>query len=86
MMGISYVQGVPIKMWFKPIFEFLTLGGVFLGVKNNSKNFGNKKNTRLSSKILSKWTLFYSKSSNFLDFFGLYQLLKVKNQFKSQNI
>ena len=24
-------------------FEFLTLGGMFLGVKNNSKNFGNKK-------------------------------------------
>ena len=23
-------------------FEFLTLGGGFLGVKNNSKNFGNK--------------------------------------------
>ena len=39
----GYLQGVPKKMWFKPIFEFLTLGGVFLGVKNNSKNFGNKK-------------------------------------------
>ena len=38
------LQGVPKKMWFKPIFEFLTLGGVFLGVKNNSKNFGTKKN------------------------------------------
>ena len=25
------------------LFEFLGLGGVFLGVKNNSKNFGNKK-------------------------------------------
>ena len=30
-------------MWFKPIFEFLTLEGEFLGVKNNSKNFGKKK-------------------------------------------
>ena len=28
-------------------FEFLTLGGVFLGVKDNSKNSGNKKNIRL---------------------------------------
>ena len=28
---------------FKLIFEFLSLGGVFLGVKNYSKNFGNKK-------------------------------------------
>ena len=35
--------GCPKKMWFKLIFEFLTLGRVFLGVKNNSKNFGNKK-------------------------------------------
>ena len=31
-------------------FEFLTLGGVFLGVENNSKNFGNKKNIMLFSK------------------------------------
>ena len=46
--------GCPKKIRFKPIFEFLTLGGVFLGVKNNSKNFGNKKNIRLLSKILSK--------------------------------
>ena len=35
-------------------FEFLTLGGVFLGVKNNSKN---KRNNRLYSKILSKGSL-----------------------------
>ena len=35
--------GCPKKIWFKPIFEFLTLGGVFLGVKNNFKNFGGKK-------------------------------------------
>ena len=42
MMGISYVQGVPKRMWFKPIFEFLTLDLV-LGEKSNSKNFGNKK-------------------------------------------
>ena len=31
------------KMVIQKVFEFLTLGGVFLGVKNNSKNFGNKK-------------------------------------------
>ena len=47
-------------MWFRPIFQFLTLGGVFLGVKNNSKNYKNKKNIRLFGKILSKRTLFYS--------------------------
>ena len=49
--------GVPKKMWFKLIFEFLTMGRVFLGVKNNSKNFGNKKSVRLLSKIVSKLTL-----------------------------
>ena len=36
-------------------FESLTLGGVFLGLKNNLKNFGNKKNSRLFSKIFNKW-------------------------------
>ena len=35
--------GCPKKIWFKPIFEFLTLGGVLLGVKNDFKNFGGKK-------------------------------------------
>ena len=80
------LQGVPKKMWFKPIFEFLTLGGVFLGVKNNSKNFKNKKNIRLFSKILSKRTFFNSKSLNFLDFIWLFQLQNVKNPLKSQNI
>ena len=37
------IQGVPKKVSVKPIFKFQTLGGVFFGVKNNSKNFGNKK-------------------------------------------
>ena len=31
-----YLQGVPEKIIFKLIFEFLSLGRVFLGVKNNS--------------------------------------------------
>ena len=35
--------GCPKKITFKLIFEFLILGEVFLGVENNSKNFGNKK-------------------------------------------
>ena len=30
------------------IFAFLSLGGVFLGVKNNSKNFGNKKKYKVA--------------------------------------
>ena len=41
------IQGAK-KMPFKPIFEFQTLGGVFLGVKNVSKNFGNQKNNSLN--------------------------------------
>ena len=40
----SETTGCPKKMVIRKGFEFLTLGGVFLGVKNNSKNFGNKKN------------------------------------------
>ena len=60
-----FLQGVPKKMVIRKGFEFLTLGGVFLGVKNNSKNFGNKKNITLFSKILSKWTLFIRKMQKF---------------------
>ena len=48
------LQGVPKKIGILSSFEFLDLGGVFLGVKNNSKNFGNKKYIGLYSKILSK--------------------------------
>ena len=62
------IQGVPKKMVILSGFEFLTLGGVFLGVKNNSKNSGNKKNIRLFSKILSKWTLFIKKMQKILCF------------------
>ena len=80
------IYRVSQKLHLLSSFEFLTLGGVFTGVKNNSKNFGNKKNIRLFSKILSKWTLLYSKSSNFLEFSWLYQFQKVKNHLKSQNI
>ena len=45
-----------LKMSLLSGFEFLTLGGVFLGVKINSKNFGNKINIGLFCKILSKGT------------------------------
>ena len=80
------LQGVPKKMVIRKGFEFLTLEGVFLGVKKNSKNFGNKKNIRLLSKILSKWTLFCSKSSKFLEFLWISQFQNCKNHLKSQNI
>ena len=38
-----YLQGVPKKMWFKPIFEFMILEGVFLGVKIILRTLGTKK-------------------------------------------
>ena len=74
------LQGVPKKMWFKPIFEFLTLGGVFLWVKNNSKNFGNKKNIRLLSKILSKLTLFIRKMQKFWCFYELIAMSRMEKR------
>ena len=37
------LQGFPKKMWFKPIFEFFTLEGVFLGVKIIIRTLGTKK-------------------------------------------
>ena len=67
-MTSEHLQGVPKKMVILSGFEFLTIGGVFLGVKINSKNSGTKKNNRLFSKILSKMTLLFSKLSHFLEF------------------
>ena len=46
--------GCPKKIGILSRFEFLYLGGVFLGVKNISKNFGNQKYIGLYSKILNK--------------------------------
>ena len=57
-----YLQGVPKKMVIMSGFEFLTLEGVFLEVRRNSKNFLLYKRFGLFNKIWSKWTLFYSKS------------------------
>ena len=39
------LQGVPKKISLQPMFEFLTLGGVFLGVKNKSEGCLQKKNS-----------------------------------------
>ena len=57
---MDFLQGVPKKTWFKRIFEFFTLKGVFLGVKNNSIRTMGTKNIGLISKIFSKLTLFFS--------------------------
>ena len=80
------LQGVPKKMVIRKGFKFLTLGGVFLGVKNNSKNFRNKKNIGLFSKILSKWTLFHSKSSDLFNLYDFVHFKMSKNHSKSFNI
>ena len=45
------LQGVPKKIGLLSSFEFLGLGGVFLGVKNNFKNSGMKKNIGIHSKV-----------------------------------
>ena len=60
---IFKLQGVPKKIGILSSFEFLDLGGFFSGVKNNSKNFGNKINIGLYSKIFSKWAYFYQKNA-----------------------
>ena len=41
--GIYCTTGCPKKNGLLSSFEFLGLGGAFLRVKNNSKNFRNKK-------------------------------------------
>ena len=66
-------------------FEFLTLGWVFLGVKNSSKNFGNTKNIGLFSKILSKRNFFCSKSSYFFLILMTLSDSKVQNSFEKPN-
>ena len=72
--------GCPKKMWFKLIFEFLIMGRVFLGVKNDSKNFGNKKIIRLLSKILSKLTLFIRKMQKFWCFYELIAMSRMEKR------
>jgi len=65
---------------FKLIFAFLSLGGVFLGVKNNSKNFGNKKNIGLLSKILSKLTLFNGKIQKCWCFYKFIAMIRMEKK------
>ena len=50
----STTTGCPKKMGLLSSFEFLGLGGGFLGVKYNSKDSGTKKNIGSYTKILSK--------------------------------
>ena len=55
------LQGVPKRIGLLSSFEFLGLGGVFLGVKNNSKDSGTKKNIGSYTKILSKCAFLFRK-------------------------
>ena len=72
--------GCPKKMVVMSGFEFLTLGGVFLEVKNNSKNFGNKENIMLLSKILIKLTLFIRKMQKFWCFYELIAMSRMEKR------
>ena len=47
-------------------FNFLTLVGVFVGIKNDSKNSGRTKKYSVFSQNFEKMDLFYSKSSKIL--------------------
>ena len=49
--------GCPKKMSLLSGFEFLKFGGVFLGVKNNSENFGDKKKYNVVQPQLVYWPL-----------------------------
>ena len=80
MLNVSNLQGVPKKMVIQKGFEFLTLRRVFLGVKNNSKNSGNKKIIRLLSKILSKLTLFIRKMHKFWCFYELIAMYRMEKR------
>ena len=73
-----YLQGVPKKMWFKPIFEFMTFEGVFSGVKNNSKNFGNKKILDCLAKFWVNGPCFVQNLPFFLSFYKFVSLENVK--------
>ena len=65
---IVCTTGRPKKMVILSGFEFLTLGGVFLGVKNNSKNSENKKILSCLAKFWVKWPCFFQNYPIFLNF------------------
>ena len=82
LLDTSYYRVSQKKIGLLSSFEFLGLGGVFLGVKNNSKNFGNKKNIGLFSKILSKWAFFIRKMQKILQFYEFIAVLRMENIFR----
>ena len=73
--GWSISTGCPKKMVIQKGFEFLTLEGVFLGVKNNSKNFGNKKILGCLAKFWVNGPCFIENLTIFLSFYDLVELI-----------
>ena len=76
------LQGVPKKIGLLSSFEFLGLGGVFLGVKINSKDSGTKKNIWSYTKILSKCAFLIRKMLKILPFYELMAMLRIENIFR----
>ena len=74
------LQGVPKKMVVWKGFEFLTLGGGFYGLKKILRTFCLINLFGLFSKILSKLTLFYSKSAYFAYVFSFSNCKKFSRQ------
>ena len=79
---MNELQGVPKKIGILSCFEFLYLGGVFLGVKNNSENFGNKKYIGFYRKILSKWAFFIIKKQKILPLYEFMAMIRMENFFR----
>ena len=75
---VANLQGVPKKIWFKPIFEFMILEGGSLGVKNNSKNFGNKKILSCLAKFWVNGSCLVLNLPIFLSFYCFLSFKKVK--------
>ena len=67
----GHIQGVPKKVSVKPNLELQNLGGVFLGVKNNSKNFENKKIVGCLAKFLLNGHYLLEKLRKFCNFMTL---------------
>ena len=63
-----HLQGVQKSMLLLSGFQFLTLGGMFLGVENNSKNFGNQKNIGLFLQNFELIDIDYQKNAEILVF------------------
>ena len=74
--------GWPKKNGDSERFWVCDLGRVFLGVKNNSENFGNKKYIGFYRKILSKWAFFIIKKQKILPLYEFMAMIRMENFFR----